>query len=84
MKGKLELKVMRVIQTGNLALLISDWSFNGTGADGKPVNLVSTATNVLHQQFDNTWRIIVDNPWGTDRSSHSYGPNLAMTYIEYA
>jgi ketosteroid isomerase-like protein len=52
MKGKLELKVMRVIQTGNLALLISDWSFNGTGADGKPVNLASAATDLLHQQSD--------------------------------
>ncbi len=66
MKGKLESKVKRVLYAGDLALVISDWSFNGTGTDGKPVNLASTATDVLRQQSDGAWRIIIDNPWGTD------------------
>lgn len=66
MKGKLKSKVKRVFQTSNLALVISEWSFNGTGADGNPVNFTRTATDVLRQQSDGTWRIIIDNPWGTD------------------
>ena len=66
MKGKLESKVKRVLYARDLALVISEWSFNGTGTDGKPVNLASTATDVLRQQSDGTWRIIIDNPWGTD------------------
>lgn len=65
MKGKLELKVMRIIQTSNLALVISGWSFNGTGTDGNPVSLTGTAADVLRQQSDGTWRMIIDNPWGT-------------------
>ena len=52
MKGKLESKVKRVFQTSNLALAISEWSFNGTGTDGNPVNLTGTATDVLRQQSD--------------------------------
>lgn len=64
MKGKLESNVKRVFQTSNLALVISEWSFNGTGTDGNPVNLTGTATDVLRQQSDGTWRIIIDNPWG--------------------
>jgi ketosteroid isomerase-like protein len=66
MQGKLESKIKRVFQTSNLALVISEWSFNGTGLDGNPVNLASTATDVLRQQPDGTWRVIIDNPWGTD------------------
>jgi hypothetical protein len=39
MRGKLESKIKRVVQASNLALVISDWSFSGTGPDGNPVNL---------------------------------------------
>jgi uncharacterized protein (TIGR02246 family) len=66
MKGKLESNVKRIIQTSDLALVISEWSFSGTGPDGNPVNLASIATDVLRQQSDGTWRVIIDNPWGTD------------------
>jgi ketosteroid isomerase-like protein len=66
MRGKLESKIKRVFQTSNLALVISEWSFSGTGPDGNLVNLASTATDILRQQPDGTWRVIIDNPWGTD------------------
>jgi hypothetical protein len=39
MRGKLESKIKRVVQASNLAPVISDWSFSGTGPDGNPVNL---------------------------------------------
>jgi ketosteroid isomerase-like protein len=66
MKGRLESNVTRVLQASSLALVISEWSFSGTGPDGNPVNLASTSTDVLRQQSDGTWRITIDNPWGTD------------------
>ncbi|HZD36053.1 MAG TPA: nuclear transport factor 2 family protein [Nitrososphaeraceae archaeon] len=66
MKGKLESNVKRVLQASDLALIISEWSFNGTGPDGNPVNLASTATDVLRRQSDGTWLITIDNPWGTE------------------
>lgn len=66
MKGKLESNVKRVLQASDLALIISEWSFNGTGPDGNPVNFASTATDVLRRQSDGTWLITIDNPWGTE------------------
>lgn len=66
MQGKLESKIKRVFQASDLALVISEWSFSGTGPDGNPVILASTATDVLRQQPDGIWRIIIDNPWGTN------------------
>jgi uncharacterized protein (TIGR02246 family) len=66
MNGKLELKVKRVLQTSDLALVTSEWSFSGTGPDGKPVNMAAKAADVLRQQADGTWCFVIDNPWGTD------------------
>jgi ketosteroid isomerase-like protein len=66
MKVKLEARVRRVIQAGNIALLITEWSIAGTEPDGKPINLTGRGTVVLRSQSDGSWLIIVENPWGTD------------------
>ena len=66
LKGKLELKVKRVLQASDLALVITEWSFSGTGSDGNPVNMAAKSADVLRHQADGTWRFVVDNPWGTD------------------
>lgn len=66
LKGKLELKVKRVLQASDLALVITEWSYEGTGPDGNPVNMAARSADVLRQQADGTWRFVIDNPWGTD------------------
>ena len=66
LKGKLDLKVKRVLQASDLALVTSEWSFSGTGPDGTPVNMAAKAADVLRRQADGTWRFVIDNPWGTD------------------
>jgi uncharacterized protein (TIGR02246 family) len=66
LKGKLDLKVKRVIQASDLALVTTEWSFSGTGPDGNPVNMAAKSADVLRQQTDGTWRFVIDNPWGTD------------------
>ena len=66
MKGKLYLKVTRVLEAGGLALVVGLWSFTGTGPDGKPVTLTGHNSDVLRRQADGSWRFVIDNPWGTD------------------
>ena len=66
LKGKVDLKVKRVLQAGNLALVISEWSVSGTGPDGNAVNMSNKSTDVLRKQADGTWLFVIDNPWGTD------------------
>jgi ketosteroid isomerase-like protein len=66
MNGNLQSNIKGVIQAGNLALVDTEWSFSGTGPDGKPINIGGKATDVLRQQSDGTWRIVIDNPWGSD------------------
>jgi uncharacterized protein (TIGR02246 family) len=66
LKGKIDLKVKRVLQASDLALVITEWSFSGTGPDGNPVNMAAKSADVLRHQADGTWRFVIDNPWGTD------------------
>jgi uncharacterized protein (TIGR02246 family) len=66
LKGKLDLKVKRVLQASDLALVTTEWSYSETGLDGNPVNMAAKSADVLRQQADGTWRFVIDNPWGTD------------------
>ena len=66
MKGTLDLKVNRVLEASELALVTTVWSFTGTGPDGKPVKLAAKSADVLRRQADGSWRFVIDNPWGTD------------------
>jgi ketosteroid isomerase-like protein len=66
LNGKLHLEVTRVLEVGDLALVIGEWSFTGTGRDGEPVKLAAKNADVLRRQPDGSWRFVIDNPWGTD------------------
>ena len=66
MRGRLDLKVTRVLEAGGLAFVAGVWSFTGTGPDGKPVTLTGRNGDVLRRQADGSWRFVIDNPWGTD------------------
>jgi ketosteroid isomerase-like protein len=50
MKGTLETNVKRVLKSSDIALVKSEWSFNGIGPDGEAVSLTGKATDVLRQQ----------------------------------
>ena len=66
MKGTLDLKMTRVLEASDLALVTSVWSFTGTGLDGEPEKLAARSADVLRRQPDGSWRLVIDNPWGTD------------------
>jgi ketosteroid isomerase-like protein len=64
MNGKLDLKVKRVLRASDLALVTTEWSFSGTGSDGKHVDITARSADVLRQQPDGSWCFVIDNPWG--------------------
>jgi ketosteroid isomerase-like protein len=66
MGGKLDARVKRLLHSSDLALLITEWSINGSEPDGKPINLTGRGTVVLRRQSDGTWLMVIENPWGTD------------------
>ncbi len=54
-----------MLTTGDLAMSLVKWTLNGTGPDGKPLTMTGTSSDVARRQPDGTWRMVIDNPWGT-------------------
>ena len=63
------LEVRKVLQTGDLALSFADWTLSGTGPDGEPLEMAAQTSDVLRRQSDGSWRIVIDNPYG---SAHGF------------
>ena len=90
MRAELKARVKRVLQASDLALLITEWSINGTEPDGKPINLSGRGTVVVHQQKQRdsdgaAWRIVIENPWGTDRLTvmHAFRNNNKYSGLRF-
>ena len=64
-KLPIESKVRYVYEQDGIAMLITDWSMNGVGPDGKEVHMEGSASDVLRKQKDGSWKYIIDNPFGT-------------------
>ena len=60
----MEATARHVYTAGDVALVIIDWSLRGTSAQGFPVDLSGTATDVLRRGEDGKWRCVIDNPHG--------------------
>jgi uncharacterized protein (TIGR02246 family) len=58
------LDVRSVVPAGDVALLISTWSLNGTDAEGKRVAVAGQTSDVARRQPDGSWLFAIDNPWG--------------------
>jgi ketosteroid isomerase-like protein len=65
MNGKLERDVGKLLEVGDLALVVGEWSFSGTGLDGEPMKLADRNADVLRRQSGGSWRFVSDTPWGT-------------------
>jgi ketosteroid isomerase-like protein len=50
--------------SGDIALLVYDWTITGTGADGSAVDMSGSTADVA-RRGDDGWRFVIDNPFGT-------------------
>jgi uncharacterized protein (TIGR02246 family) len=64
LKPSISLKPKVIGNAGDVALVSSTWVLEGTGPDGKPVELTGTSAEVVRRQADGTWKFVVDSPWG--------------------
>lgn len=64
LKGHLSLETRFISQSGDLALLIGDWSLTGAGGDGKAMVLHGHSVQVARRQADGSWRYVIDIPSG--------------------
>jgi uncharacterized protein (TIGR02246 family) len=61
-KGKMEIKTVYCLQTGNIAVGRSEWSIT----DGDEVKISAKGIEVMKQQPDGTWKIVVDHAFGAE------------------
>lgn len=59
-KGKMEIKTVYCLQTGSLAVGRSEWSIT----DGDEVKISAKGIEVMKQQADGTWKIVIDHAFG--------------------
>lgn len=61
-KGKMGIKTVYCLQTGSIALGRSEWSIT----DGDEVKVAAKGIEVMQQQTDGTWKIIIDQAFGAE------------------
>ena len=61
-KGKMEIKTVYCLQTGNIAVGRSEWNIT----DNDEVKISAKGIEVMKQQADGDWKIIVDHAFGAE------------------
>ena len=64
-KGKMDIKTVYCLQTGDLAVGRSEWNIT----DGKEVKVSAKGIEVMKQQPDGTWKIVIDHAFGALENS---------------
>ncbi|AXY76359.1 DUF4440 domain-containing protein [Paraflavitalea soli] len=59
-KGKMEIKTVYCLQTGKLAVGRSEWNIT----DGQEVKVSAKGIELMQQQADGTWKIVIDHAFG--------------------
>jgi ketosteroid isomerase-like protein len=58
------LRLEQVVETDDIALLVSSWTLTGTTPDGDAIELCGRTSDVVRRQRDGTWRLVIDHPYG--------------------
>jgi ketosteroid isomerase-like protein len=61
----LKANVRHIFAGSDTAQIVLDWSIDGTGADGEPMHIHGTASDIIRRGADGIWRCIIDNNQGT-------------------
>lgn len=63
-KGTMEIKTVYCLQTGSVAVGRSEWSIT----DGDEVKVSAKGIEVMTEQPDGTWKILIDHAFGAEAS----------------
>jgi ketosteroid isomerase-like protein len=61
-KGRMEIKTVYCLQAGDIAVGRSEWSI----IDGGEVKISAKGIEVMKQQTDGTWKIVIDQAFGAE------------------
>lgn len=66
LNGTLKMETTYAVESGDIALLRGKWLLQGTGPDGKPVEICGNSIEILRRQSDGSWRFVIDHPLGAE------------------
>lgn len=58
-------ELQKVLEAGDVALVVNRWSLQGTGSGGERIEMGGVSADVMRRQPDGTWRMAIDDPWGS-------------------
>ena len=65
LEPRLRGEITKVIAADDVALVQNRWHIDGRQPDGSPIEMGGHSADVLHRAADGSWRILIDDPWGT-------------------
>lgn len=66
-------EIQGVVETGGVALVVNRWRLEGTDPEGSHVELSGVSADVVRRQPDDSWRVLIDDPWGGDPATARAG-----------
>lgn len=63
--GTFSVEKPKVVQAGDIALLMGKWKLEGRSPDGQDVKIGGHTSDVIRKQGDGSWLFVIDNPFGT-------------------
>ena len=61
-KGKMEIRTVYCMQTGDIAVGRSEWNIT----DGDEIKVSAKGIEVMKRQADGTWKIVIDHAFGAE------------------
>ena len=62
MKPRMDVVPADVLQAGDTALVVNEWSMRGTAPDGSTIEGGGRSADVLRRQPDGGWLVLIDHP----------------------
>jgi uncharacterized protein (TIGR02246 family) len=64
LRPKLQGQVEKLIEAGDVALVLNRWTLEGTAPDGAAIEMSGLSADVVRRQPDGRWLVLIDDPWG--------------------
>lgn len=68
-KPQLGLTIKRIIESGDIALLLSTWTLKGTDPQTGPFERAGQTSDVVRRQPDGRWLFVIDVPYGAEAAN---------------
>jgi ketosteroid isomerase-like protein len=73
----MDLTQRHLFVTGDTALSICDWSYDGVAKNGATIKMNGSTSDVIRRCDDGIWRYAIDNPFGTQSRAAKVMKNTA-------